>query len=143
MHDIGTTDDTAKIILLKSWGGSDLVEVMKSHAKVKFEEIPATDTDDRIPADNYTTTIKMIKDELRLVANRTLAMHQLLTTKQGEHSWMDFIKDLEGKAHILDLNHQPYRQDAMVKDAAIFGMTDIRVSRVPRPQHTSMLGTEP
>ena len=120
---IGTTDDTAKRILLKSWGGTDLVEFMKSHAKVKFEEIPATDTD----TDNCTTTIKKIKDELRLLVNRILAMYQLLTTKQGERSWMDFIKDLEGKAHILDLDHQPYRQDAMVKDAAIFGMTDIRL----------------
>ena len=37
---------------------------------------------------------------------------------------MDFIKDLENKAHILCFDTIPYKHAEAVKDAAIFGMTD-------------------
>ena len=82
----------------------------------KFEETPATETADAIPANTYAETVKKTKDELRKLVNKTMAMHQLLTTKQGERNWMEFIKDLEDKAHILNFDVQPYKQNEAVKD---------------------------
>ena len=40
---------------------------------------------------------------------------------------MEFIKDLEDKAYLLDFDNKPYRQEDAVKDAAIFGMSDSRL----------------
>ena len=40
---------------------------------------------------------------------------------------MDFIKDLEDTAHILTFDTQVYKQNDVVKDAAIFGMADPRL----------------
>ena len=37
---------------------------------------------------------------------------------------MDYIKDLESKAHILSFDTIPYKHAEAVKDVAIFGMTD-------------------
>ena len=127
MKYIGVRDDEKKVILLRSWGGSELVKFMKMHAKVKFEEIPAADTTAAIPADTYSQAVQKIKDELHKLVNRTMAMYQLFTTKQGDRNWMDFIKVLEDKAHILNFETTPYTQDDAVKDAAIFGMTDGRL----------------
>lgn len=124
MSYIGITDEGAKKSLLRSWGGSDLVQFMKTHAKIIFESVPATDTEAAIVADTYKLTVVKIKAELQKLVNKTMAMHQLLTTKQGNRKWMDFIKDLEDKAHILNFNSKPYKQDDAVKDAAIFGMAD-------------------
>ena len=42
---IGTEDDKSKIILLKSWGGTDLINFMKAHAKINYHQ-PATDTEE-------------------------------------------------------------------------------------------------
>ena len=53
-----------------------------------------------------------------------MAMHQLMTTKQGSMSWNSFIRELEIKANILNLPNKPYTMDDAIKDAAIFGMTD-------------------
>lgn len=125
MKFIGVTNK-ALVILICSWGGEDLVKFMKTHAKVIFDEIPATDTTAVFPADTYIQTIK-VKDEVHLLASRTMAVYQLLTTKQGDCTWMNFIKDLEDKAHTLDFDTQPYKQDDAVKDAAIFGMADIHL----------------
>ena len=124
MQYIGTHDDAAKIILLKTWAGTELVEYMKIHAKVYFEAKPATDTDNAIAADTFNQIITKTKEEMRKSVNRTLAMHKLMETKQGDRPWMDFIKDLENKAHILSFDTIPYKHAEAVKDAAIFGMTD-------------------
>ena len=124
MHFIGVTEDEKKVRLLRSWGGPDLVKFMKTHANVLFEATPATATAEAIPADNYTQSVTKIKTELRQLVNKTMAMHQLMTTDQGDRNWMDFIKDLEDKAHILDFNSNPYQENDAVKDAAIFGMAD-------------------
>ena len=53
MQYIGTHDDTAKIILLKT----ELLEYMKIHAKVYFKAKPATDTDNAIAADTFNQII--------------------------------------------------------------------------------------
>ena len=56
-----------------------------------------------------------------------MAMHDLLTMKQGSKKWMDFINELEKKAKILNIEHKPYTTKDVVKDAAIFGMADPRL----------------
>ena len=113
---IGNHDDSSKIILLKAWGGTELTEFVKTH-KIETDQ----------SSTNYETLIKSIKDELRKLVNRTMAMYDLLTTKQGTMKWMDFIHELEKKAKILDFEKQPYTSEEVVKDAAIFGMTDQRL----------------
>ena len=92
---------------------------MKTHAKIIFETTPATETTAAIPADTYKEVIDKTKKELQSLVNRTMAMHKLLTSKQGDREWMNFIKDLEDKAHVLNFNTVPYKQDDAVKDAAI------------------------
>ena len=72
MQYIGTHDDAAKIILLKTWAGTELVEYMKIHAKVYFEAKPATDTDNAIAADTFNQIITKTKEEMRKSVNRTL-----------------------------------------------------------------------
>ena len=131
MDYIGVQDDKSKIILLKSWGGAELMDFIKTHVKIKYEETPANTQAvppvEAVPADTYAMAVKKIKDQLRTLVNRTMAMHDLLTTKQGSRNWMDFIHDLEKKAKILGFDKQPYTQQDAVKDAAIFGMTDARL----------------
>ena len=124
MRFIGVTDDTKKVSLIRSWGGPDLVKFMKTHAGVRFEETPETATAAAVPADTYAEAVKKIKDELGKLINRTLAMHQLMSCTQGDRSWMEFIKDLEEKARILDFDTRPYRNADAVRDAAIFGTSD-------------------
>ena len=51
MKFIGVNEDGKKLILLRSWGGADLVSFMKSHAKVKFAETPAVNDKAAIPTD--------------------------------------------------------------------------------------------
>ena len=124
MKFLGVEQDEKKLILLRSWGGAELVKFMKSHAKVKFEVTPAVGETPAIAADTYDDAVKKIKDELRKMVNRTMAMYQLFTTKQGDRNWMDFIRVLEDKAHVLDFAAIPYTENDAVKDAAIFGMSD-------------------
>ncbi len=127
MKFIGITDGEKKLSLLRSWGGKDLVSFMKTHAKVKFEATPAVGTTAEIPADTYESAVQKAKVELRKSVNRTMAMFQLFNTKQGDRTWMNYIKLLDDKAHILDFNNRPYLHEDAVKDAAIFGMTDDRL----------------
>ena len=68
-------------------------------AKMVFRNVRATGTKAEIPADTYAQTIYKTKKELQKLVNHT--MYQLLTTNQGDGPWMDVIKDLEDKAHIL------------------------------------------
>ena len=131
MDFIGTQDDKSRIILLKSWGGKELMEFLKTNVKIRYEATPADPNTnpptEAQPPDTYQEAVKKIKDELRKLVNHTMAMHDLLTTKQGSRNWMDFIHDLEKKAKILGFDKQPYTAADAVKDAAIFGMTDARL----------------
>ena len=113
MNYIGSSDCRSKISLLKAWGGAELLEFIKAN---KIEA-----------GSSYEDYTKAIKDEFRKLVNRTMAMHDLLTTKQGTKKWMDFIHELEKKAKILDMEKKPYTTQDVVKDAAIFGMTDPRL----------------
>ena len=128
MEYIGNQEDKDKIILLKSWGGSELNEFMKTYITIRTTRQPAEGDNPAIEADTYAEVVEKIKAELRKMVNRTMAMHDLLNTKQGTRSWMDYIHELEKKAKILDFTRKPYTTDEAIKDAAIRGMTDLKLS---------------
>ena len=128
MEYIGNQGDKEKIILLRSWGGSELNEFIKTHVTIVTTPQPATDTQAAIAADTYAEVVNKIKTELRKLVNRTMALHDLFNTKQGSKSWMNYIHELEKKAKVLDFMRRPYTTDEAVKDAAIRGMTDAKMS---------------
>ena len=128
MNYIGNQEDRDKIILLKSWGGSELNEFIKTHVAIRTTAQEAVDGNPAIPADTYDEVVEKIKVELRKLVNRTMAMHDLLNTKQGTRSWMDYIHELEKKAKVLDFARKPYTTEEAIKDAAIRGMADAKLS---------------
>ena len=128
MEYIGNQEDKDKIILLKSWGGSELNDFLKTHVSIVTAAQPADGEAPAVPADTYPQVVEKIKVELRKLVNRTMAMHDLYNTKQGSKSWMDYIHDLEKKAKVLDFAKNPYTTDEAVKDAAIRGMSDAKLS---------------
>ena len=69
---IGNNDDFSKAILLKTWGGSEITEFIKTH---------------KISSSSYDVMIEDIKKELTKLVNRTMALHELYTTKQGSMKW--------------------------------------------------------
>ena len=83
---LGSETNEEKISLLRAWGGTDLVNFMKLHAKVQFDTIAAVGDEEEIPKDTYAQAITKIRLVLQSMVNRTLAMHELLTTKQGSRS---------------------------------------------------------
>ena len=142
MEYIGTSSDKEKIILLRTWGGQEIKELIKRQASkliktntpVKKEDPdgpPALegDADDSQASvqGEYQETIKGIRDLLMRNVNRTMAMYQLMNTRQGTMSWNSFIRDLEIKAKTLNLDKRPYTIDEAIKDAAIFGMNDTQM----------------
>ena len=128
MEYIGHQQDKDKIILLKSWGGSELNDFMKTYVTIRTVSQPAEGDNPAIEADTYDQVIEKIKTELRKMVNRTMAMYDLLNTKQGTRSWMEYIHELEKKAKILDFEKKPYTTDEAIKDAAIRGMSDVKLS---------------
>ena len=136
MEYIGITNDKEKIILLRTWGGQDIKELIKRQSSIvnksvtikKEEESASEDTPslegETEPTDDYREMIESLRETLRRMVNRTMAMHQLMITKQGSMPWNSFIRELEIKAKILDLPNKPYTMDDAIKDAAIFGMND-------------------
>ena len=128
MDYIGNQDDRDKIILLKSWGGSELNEFIKTRVSIITTQQPAVGEQPAVEPDTYPQVVEKIKAELRKLVNRTMAMHDLYNTKQGSKSWMDYVHELEKKAKVLDFERHPYTTEEAVKDAAIRGMTDIKLS---------------
>ena len=132
MEYIGIADDKEKIILLRTWGGQDVKELIKRQASIvgkstiKKEDASSEEEMPKLEdtGGSYRETIDAIRDTLRRNVNRTMAMHQLMTTKQGSMTWNSFIRELEIKANILNLPNKPYTMDDAIKDAAIFGMND-------------------
>ena len=124
MEYIGITNDKEKIILLKTWGGTDIIELIKleqSPLNVKTEE---ESVGEELAETTYKQLIENLRALLSKMVNRTMAMHQLLTTQQGSRNWTDFIRDLERKSKILNFEKKPYTIQEAIKDAAIFGMND-------------------
>ena len=128
MEYIGNQEDKDKIILLKSWGGSELTDFIKTRVDLVTTGRPADGDQPAVEPATYPQVIEKIKIELRRLVNRTMAMHDLYNTKQGSKSWMDYIHELEKKAKVLDFARRPYTMDEAVKDAAIRGMTDAKLS---------------
>ena len=140
---IGANRDEEKISLLRSWGGPELVNFMKLHAKVVLETIPARGDEPEIPKDTYEQLVTKIKTELQRLVNRTLAMHELFTTKQGNRPWLEFYADVEAKAQNLEFDTTPYSHKNAVKDALIMGMTDKKLMEralSEDPNHDTLLG---
>ena len=94
---IGNQDDKDKIILMKSWGGSELNEFIKTHVSIVTTATPAEGTNAAVEPDTYAEVVEKIRTELRKLVNRTMAVHDLLNTKQGSRNWMDYIHELEKK----------------------------------------------
>ena len=128
MDYIGNQEDKDKIILLKSWGGIELNEFIKTHVTIVTTAAPAEGTNPAVTPDTYEQVVDKIRVELRKLVNRTMAMHDLLNTKQGSRNWMDYVHELEKKAKVLDFASKPYTTDEAVKDAAIRGMADGKLS---------------
>lgn len=142
MRYLAANTNDEKISLLRAWGGTDLVSFMKLHAKVKLETTPATDTTDEIPADTYEDIILKIRTVLHSLVNRTLAMHELLTTKQGNRPWLVFYADVEAKAQNLDFDTTPYTHKDAVKDALTMGMSDRKLMEralTEDPDHDTLM----
>ena len=121
MDYIGVTEDKEKIILLKTWGGPEMVELIR--AERSHLNTGARANEEGEPT--YMQTVERLRHYLARMVNRTMAMHQLLGTKQGTRTWSDFLRDLEKKAKSLNFDKKPYTTDEAIKDAAIFGMNDI------------------
>ena len=122
MSYIGITNDKEKIILLKTWGGPEIVELIRlvnSHLNTRVQ-----DQEHNEQEETYKDLIDKLRLYLSKMVNRTMAMHQLLSTQQGSRSWSDFIRDLEKKAKTLNFEKKPYTTEEAIKDAAIFGMND-------------------
>jgi len=84
MSYIGITSDKEKIILLKTWGGPEMVELIrleKSHLNAQTQARGEAEQED-----TYNQTIEKLRLYLSKVVNRTMAMHQLLSTQQGSRS---------------------------------------------------------
>ena len=79
------------------------------------------------PDVSFDNITEKLREELRRLVNRSLAMHNLLNTKQGSKTWMEFIKELEDKAYLLDFDNKPYKRSKAFKDAAIFGISDTKL----------------
>ena len=140
MEYIGDISDKEKTILLRTWGGQEIKELIKRQAsklsgasllimKDDGDEIPSLEGD---PPDSNTMTgqgqyqdiINGIRGLLMKNVNRTMAMYQLMNTSQGTMNWNSFIRELEIKARILNFDKKPYTIEEAIKDAAIFGMND-------------------
>ena len=138
---IGINTDEERISLLRSWGGQDLVNFMKLHAKVLFEPIPVPGEADT-PKDTYAQIVTKIRTELQRLVNRTLAMHELFTTKQGNRPWLEFYADIETKAQNLEFDTVPYTHKNAVKDAVTMGMSDKKLMEralTEDPEHDTLM----
>ena len=81
MDYIGLTNDKEKIILLKTWSGSDftkLIKLEKSPLNIKTE--PTTD-DETLAEVTYSQLIEKLHAYLSKMVDQTMTMHQLLTTQ--------------------------------------------------------------
>ena len=143
MKYLGVNTDDEKISLLRAWGNSEIVTFMKLHAKVRFETVPAIGDQPEIPKDNYDQIVTKIRGVLQKMVNRTLAMHELMTTKQGNRTWLEFYTDLETKAQNLDFDTTRYTHKDAVKDALIMGMSDKKLMEralTEDPDHDTLIG---
>ena len=142
MDFIGINDDKEKLILLKTWGGPDVNEILKQQTSVfRIKQEPEESNDEantssgsKLPksiikqdTNTYQQTVDTIRNTLEKLVNRTMAVHRLMTTSQGDRTWVEFIKDIEAKAKILNFEKKPYTQEEAIKDAAIFGMSDAKL----------------
>ena len=139
MEYIGDISDKEKTILLRTWGGQEIKELIRRlSSKLSGPAVPSKDDDDTPPRlegetpdsnsvagqGQYQDIVDGIRELLMKNVNRTMAMYQLMNTRQGTMNWNSFIRELEVKAKILNFDKKPYTIEEAIKDAAIFGMND-------------------
>ena len=115
MEYIGNISDKEKTILLRTWGGQEIKELIKRQSsKLSGPAVPIKKEDDddtpprlegETPDSNsmagqgqYQDIVNGIRELLMKNVNRTMAMYQLMNTRQGTMNWNSFIRELEVKA---------------------------------------------
>ena len=76
---------------------SELTVFLKTHLTIQTVRQPAGNDIPAVEVDTYEQVIEKIKAEMRQLVYRTMAMHELLNTKQGTKNWLDYIHELEIK----------------------------------------------
>ena len=127
---MGISDNKQKVALLRSWAGRELLNFWEKEARIQFTTIPAVEATDgvaavaEIPADTFEEIITKTKKELLIHVSRDRSLTDLLSMKQGDETWMQFISELEDAADLCRLETQPLTREDAIRVAALAGMKD-------------------
>ena len=125
---MGMSDNKQKVALLRSWAGRELLNFWEKEARIQFTGIPAVAaTEDvaavaEIPADTFENIILKTKKELLKHVSRDRSLTDLLSMKQGDETWMQFISELEDAADLCRLETQPLTREDAIRVAALAEM---------------------
>ena len=124
---MGINDDKQKVALLKSWAGRELLNIWEKKARIQFTVIPAVPAAGgvagvaEIPADTFEQIVQKTRQELLKHVSRDRSLTDLLSMKQGDETWMQFISELEDAADLCRLDTQPLTREDAIRVA---GMKD-------------------
>ena len=124
---MGINDDKQKVALLKSWAGRELLNFWEKEARIQFTVIPAVPAAGgvagvaEIPADTFEQIVQKTRQELLKHVSRDRSLTDLLSMKQGDETWMQFISELEDAADLCRLDTQPLTREDAIRVA---GMKD-------------------
>ena len=127
---MGISDNKQKVALLRSWAGRELLNFWEKEERIQFTTIPAVEATDgvaavaEIPADTFEEIITKTKKELLIHVSRDRSLTDLLSMKQGDETWMQFISELEDAADLCRLETQPLTREDAIRVAALAGMKD-------------------
>ena len=127
---MGISDNKQKVALLRSWAGRELLNFWEKEARIQFTTIPAVEATDgvaavaEITADTFEEIITKTKKELLIHVSRDRSLTDLLSMKQGDETWMQFISELEDAADLCRLETQPLTREDAIRVAALAGMKD-------------------
>ena len=103
MEVMGVTESRKKTALIKSWAGSELINFWETEARVVFRDVAAVGNAPAITADTYEEILNKTKAEILKHVNRDRSIIDLFNSKQGESTWMEFIRELEVAADLCRL----------------------------------------
>ena len=127
---MGITDNKQKVALLKSWAGRELLNFWEKEVRIQFTVIPAVIAGvgiaavAEIPADSFDQILEKTRSELLKHVSRDRSLTDLLSMKQGDDTWMQFISELEDAADLCRLDTQPLTREDAIRVAALAGMKD-------------------
>ena len=127
---MGISDNKQKVALLRSWAGRELLNFWEKEERIQFTTIPAVEATDgvaavaEITADTFEEIITKTKKELLIHVSRDRSLTDLLSMKQGDETWMQFISELEDAADLCRLETQPLTREDAIRVAALAGMKD-------------------